>query len=101
MIKILFLKEYYNESYVKIANRIKSDDVCQCFLGYPDDYPCKSTIWNFNELITVHQLYNGLWDYFKINMNLKGYHQGTEVMQDSSFLEADKGHKKVSYPSRR
>ena len=35
MIKIEFLRTYYNLSDEKIARRIKSDDALQCFLSYP------------------------------------------------------------------
>jgi hypothetical protein len=35
MFKILVLKNYYNLSDEKTASRIRSDDVYQCFLGYP------------------------------------------------------------------
>jgi len=39
MIKIEFLRTYYDLSDEKTARRIKSDDACQCFLSYPQRIP--------------------------------------------------------------
>jgi IS5 family transposase len=98
MFKILFLMEYFDENYAKIAERIKSDEVCQCFLGYPTDLPCKSTIWNFREKIVKKGIYKEIWDDFIRLINNKGYYEGNAVSQDASFLIADPGHKKASHP---
>jgi hypothetical protein len=99
MFKILVIQAYYNLSDEKTSRKIKSDEVIKCFLGYPETFPCKSTIWNFREKISEIKLYDEIWDAFKM-ITIEGkYLLEKNVMQDTSFYTADKGQKKKDYPS--
>jgi hypothetical protein len=69
------------------------------FLSYPENYPCKSTIWNFREKLKDKCLMQEIWRIFKeYCVETEDIH-GKFVMQDASFYTADKGQKKKNYPS--
>lgn len=99
MLKINFLRVYYNLSDEKTARKIKSDDTCQCFLEYSEKYPCKSTIRNFREDMENMGLIGDIWNVFKNYAVEKACAYGKYVRQDASFFTTDKGQKKKDYPS--
>jgi hypothetical protein len=70
-------------------------------LGYPEKYPCKSTIWNFREKLTNMGLDVDIWQTFKKYTMEDKHRPGKFVRQDASFFTSDKGQKKKDYPSRR
>ena len=69
------------------------------FFLIPNEYPCKSTIWNFREKLSKKGLIREIWNAFKQYSVEKTYLPGKYVMQDASFYTVDKGQKKKDYPS--
>lgn len=98
MFKINFLKAYYDLSDEKTARKIKSDDAYQCFLGYPEKYPCKSTIWNSRKEIENMHIIKDIWNVFKDYAVKIADANGKFVSQDASFYTQDKGQKRKNYP---
>jgi len=99
MFKINFIRVYYDISDEKTARKIKSDDACQCFLGYSEEYPCSSTISNSRKEIENICIIKDIWNTFKNYVVEKANVLGKYVRQDASFFTTDKGQKKKDYPS--
>jgi IS5 family transposase len=98
MQKITFLKFILDKTDAQILNEIKNNEAYQCFLGYPKEYPCASTLWNFRERIKEKGLDNVIWDHSHFLIENHSIFKGFFQMQDASFFETDPGHQKVSVP---
>jgi IS5 family transposase len=68
------------------------------FWVIPNEYPRKSTIWNFREKLTKTGIMGEVWKIFKQFSTEGKYYPGKKVRQDASFYTTDKGQKKKDYP---
>jgi len=68
------------------------------FLGLPDNFPDKNTIWLFRTRMADFNLIEPIWDELMRQIEEKGYKVSKGVAVDASFIEADPGHKSADTP---
>ena len=98
MFKVLCLCESYNLSYRAAELEILDRISFQHFLGYPERFPDKSTIWAFKERMCKYNVDKPVWEELQRQINACGYTVKKGVSQDATFIDADPGHKPKDTP---
>ena len=96
LLKCLVLQSWYNlsdqELEVMIADRLSFRQ----FLGFPENIPDYTTVWNFRERLSKTNQLPKIWRTLQRQLNMKGLVVKTGMIQDASIIKADVG-KKRSY----
>lgn len=94
LLKCLVLQSWYNlsdqELEVMIADRLSFRQ----FLGFPENVPDYSTIWNFRERLVASKSLEKIWNELQKQLDDKGFTITKGVIQDASIIKADVGKKR-------
>ena len=93
MIKCLFLQGWYNLSDEELEYQIYNRLDFQSFLGFPQNIPDYSTVWNFREELTGNDVIEKIWEEQKGQLAKHNLKIKEGKIQDASFIEADPGKK--------
>jgi len=93
MIKCLFLQGWYNLSDEELEYQIYNRLDFQSFLGFPQNIPDYSTVWNFREELTGNDVIEKIWEEQKRQLAKHNLKIKEGKIQDASFIEADPGKK--------
>ena len=93
MIKCLFLQGWYNLSDEELEYQIYNRLDFQSFLGFPQNIPDYSTVWNFREELTKNDIIDNIWEEQKRQLAKHNLKIKEGKIQDASFIEADPGKK--------
>lgn len=98
MFKILFLQEWYGLSDPEVERQIVDRISFRKFLGFPENIPDYSTVWNFRERLSQTGKDKEIWKELQRQLNDKGLKVKKGVIQDATFITADPGHTKADKP---
>ena len=91
MVKLLVLQSWYGLSDPELERQAADRISFQRFLGFPDQPPDYSTVWQFRERLAVTKTDSLLWAELSRQLDAKGLRVRKGVAQDASFIEADPG----------
>ena len=94
LLKCLVLQSWYDlsdqELEIQIADRLSFRQ----FLGFPENVPDHSTIWNFRERLIGSKSLEKIWEQLQKQLDEKGFQITKGVIQDASIIKADVGKKR-------
>jgi len=91
MMKLLVLQQWYGLSDPELEKQALNRLDFQHFLGYPEQPPDYSTVWQFRERLASTGTDKFLWAELQRQLDEKGLRVRKGVAQDASFIEADPG----------
>ena len=91
MMKLLVLQQWYGLSDPELEKQALNRLDFQHFLGYPEQPPDYSTVWQFRERLASTGTDKLLWAELQRQLDEKGLRVRKGVAQDASFIEADPG----------
>jgi IS5 family transposase len=91
MVKLLVLQQWYGLSDPELERQASDRISFQRFLGYPEQPPDYSTVWQFRERLAATRTDELVWRELQRQLDAKGLRVRKGVAQDASFIEADPG----------
>lgn len=91
MLKMLVLQRFYSLSDEELEYQVADRISFQKFLGFPNQIPDYSTVWNFREYLSEDDLIDATWDELKRQMKEKGITFAEGKVQDATFIIAPPG----------
>jgi len=91
MMKLLVLQQWYGLSDPELEKQALNRLDFQHFLGYPEQPPDYSTVWQFRERLASTGTDKLLWAELQRQLDEKGLRVRKGVAQDASIIEADPG----------
>ena len=91
MVKLLVLQQWYGLSDPELEKQALNRLDFQHFLGWPEQPPDYSTVWQFRERLASTGADKFLWAELQRQLDEKGLRVRKGVAQDASFIEADPG----------
>jgi len=91
MVKLLVLQQWYGLSDPELEKQALNRLDFQHFLGYPEQPPDYSTVWQFRERLAATRTDELVWAELQRQLDEKGLRVRKGVAQDASFIEADPG----------
>ena len=89
--KLLVLQQWYGLSDPELEKQALNRLDFQHLLGYPEQPPDYSTVWQFRERLASTGTDKFLWAELQRQLDEKGLRVRKGVAQDASFIEADPG----------
>jgi len=90
----MLLQSWYGLSDQELEFQINDRLSFRNFLGFPDQVPDFTTIWNARERLKNAGVDVLIWGELQRQLAAKGYEIKKGVIQDASFIEADLGKKR-------
>ena len=91
MVKLLVLQQWIGLSDPELERQASDRISFQRFLGFPEQPPDYSTVWQFRERLAASMTDNLVWAELQRQLDAKGLRVRKGVAQDASFIEADPG----------
>ena len=91
MIKLLVLQSLYNLSDPELERQETDRISFRKFIGFNTEIPDFSTVWLFRERLIESGKYEGVWNTFQAQLDLKGLKITRGVIQDATIITADPG----------
>ena len=91
MVKLLVLQQWYGLSDPELEKQALNRLDFQHFLGWPEQPPDYSTVWQFRERLASTGTDSLIWAELQRQLDEKGLRVRKGVAQDASFIEADPG----------
>jgi IS5 family transposase len=91
MVKLLVLQQWYGLSDPELEKQALNRLDFQHFLGYPEQPPDYSTVWQFRERLAATRSDELVWAELQRQLDEKGLKVRKGVAQDASIIEADPG----------
>ena len=91
MVKILLLQQWYNLSDPQIEREIRDRISFMKFLGFPEKFPDRNTIWYFRERLSKTGKDRLVFNEIRDQIMAKRIRIKKGTMQDASFIESDRG----------
>jgi IS5 family transposase len=91
MVKLLVLQQWYGLSDIELERQAADRISFQRFLGWPNQPPDYSTVWQFRERLAATMTDAVLWRELQRQLDEAGLKVRKGVAQDASFIEADPG----------
>jgi len=91
MMKLLVLQQWYGLSDPELERQASDRISFQRFLGFPEQPPDYSTVWQFRERLAATRTDELVWAELQRQLDAKGLRVRKGVAQDASFIEADPG----------
>jgi IS5 family transposase len=91
MVKLLVLQQWYGLSDPELEKQALNRLDFQHFLGYPEQPPDYSTVWQFRERLAATRTDELVWAELQRQLDAKGLKVRKGVAQDASIIEADPG----------
>jgi IS5 family transposase len=91
MVKLLVLQQWYGLSDPELEKQALNRLDFQHFLGYPEQPPDYSTVWQFRERLAATRTDELVWAELQRQLDEKGLKVRKGVAQDASIIEADPG----------
>jgi len=91
MVKLLVLQQWYGLSDPELERQASDRISFQRFLGFPEQPPDYSTVWQFRERLAATRTDELVWAELQRQLDAKGLRVRKGVAQDASFIEADPG----------
>jgi IS5 family transposase len=91
MVKLLVLQQWYGLSDPELEKQASDRISFQRFLGFPEQPPDYSTVWQFRERLAATRTDELVWAELQRQLDAKGLRVRKGVAQDASFIEADPG----------
>jgi IS5 family transposase len=91
MVKLLVLQQWFGLSDPELEKQALNRLDFQHFLGYPEQPPDYSTVWQFRERLTSTGTDKFLWAELQRQLDERGLRVRKGVAQDASIIEADPG----------
>ena len=95
---ILVLLSWYGLSDPELERQANDRISFHKFLGFPERIPDRSTVWAFRERLIDTGKDERIWEELQRQINAKGLKSKEGVIQDSTFITVELGHKKVEEP---
>jgi len=90
-VKLLVLQQWYGLSDPELEKQALNRLDFQNFLGYPEQPPDYSTVWQFRERLAATRTDELVWAELQRQLDEKGLRVRKGVAQDASIIEADPG----------
>ena len=94
VVRSLLLQGWYGLSDPELEFACNDRLSFRNFLGFTDNIPDFSTIWNARERLKSAGVEEEIWAELQRQLNRKGYKVKEGVIQDASFVESDLGKKR-------
>jgi IS5 family transposase len=91
MVKLLVLQQWYGLSDPELERQAVNRIDFQRFLGFPEQPPDYSTVWQFRERLAATRTDSLVWAELQRQLGEKGLRVRKGVAQDASFIEVDPG----------
>jgi len=91
MVKLLVLQQWYGLSDIELERQALNRLDFQHFLGWPEQPPDYSKVWQFRERLASTGTDSLIWAELQRQLDEKGLRVRKGVAQDASFIEADPG----------
>jgi len=91
MVKLLVLQQWYGLSDPELERQASDRISFQRFLGFPEQPPDYSTVWQFRERLAATRTDELVWAELQRQLDEKRLRVRKGVAQDASFIEADPG----------
>ncbi len=91
MVKLLVLQQWHGLSDPELERQVADRLSFQRFLGFPEEAPDYSTVWQFRERLASTGKERELWEELQRQMDERGLKVKKGVAQDASFITADPG----------
>jgi IS5 family transposase len=91
MVKLLVLQQWYGLSDPELEKQALNRLDFQHFLGYPEQPPDYSTVWQFRERLAATRTDELVWQELQRQLDEAGLRVRKGVAQDASIIEADPG----------
>ena len=91
MVKLLVLQQWYGLSDPELEKQALNRLDFQHFLGYPEQPPDYSTVWQLRERLAATRTDELVWAELQRQLDEKGLRVRKGVAQDASIIEADPG----------
>jgi IS5 family transposase len=91
MVKLLVLQQWYGLSDMELEKQALNRLDFQHFLGFPEQPPDYSTVWQFRERLAATRTDELVWRELQIQLDERGLKVRKGVAQDASIIEADPG----------
>ena len=91
MVKLLVLQQWYGLSDPELEKQALNRLDFQHFLGYPEQPPDYSTVWQFRERLAATRTDELVWAELQRQLDEQGLRVRKGVAQDASIIEADPG----------
>jgi transposase, IS5 family len=91
MVKLLVLQQWYGLSDPELEKQALNRLDFQHFLGYPEQPPDYSTVWQFRERLAATRTDELVWRELQRQLDERGLKVRKGVAQDASIIEADPG----------
>jgi len=94
VVRSLLLQSWYGLSDPELEFSCHDRLSFRNFLGFTEDIPDFSTIWNARERLKNADVEDKIWAELQRQLDAKGYEVKGGVIQDASFIESDLGKKR-------
>jgi IS5 family transposase len=91
MMKLLVPQQWYGISDMELERQTADRISFQRLLGWPEQLPDYSTVWQLRERLASTRTDKLLWAELQRQLDAKGLRVRKGVAQDASFIEADSG----------
>jgi len=91
MVKLLVLQQWYGLSDEELERQANDRLSFRSFLGYPEEMPDSTTIWQFRERLASTGRDRLVWEELQRQLDEKNLRVKKGVAQDASFITADPG----------
>jgi len=91
MMKLLVIQQWIGLSDPELERQASDRISFQRFLGYPEQPPDYSTVWQFRERLAATRTDGLVWAELQRQLDEAGLRVRKGVAQDASFIEADPG----------
>ena len=91
MITLLVLQALYNLSDPELERQVTDRSSFRKFIGFTAEIPDFLTAWLFLERLIESGKYEGVWNTFQAQRDLKGLKINRGVIQDATIITADPG----------
>ena len=98
MMKLLVLQQWYGLSDPELERQVADRISFQRFLGFPENLPDYSTVWQFRERLAESGRDKLIWEELQRQLDAKGLKVKKGVVQDASFITSDPGHAPADKP---
>jgi len=100
VVRSMLLQAWYGLSDPELEFQCHDRLSFRNFLGFPDRIPDFTTIWKIRDRLKESGVDKKIWDELQRQLNVKGYRVKKGVIQDASFIEADRGKKRCQQEKR-
>jgi IS5 family transposase len=91
MVKLLVLQQWYGLSDEELERQASDRLSFQRFLGYPEETPDSTTVWQFRERLMNTSRDRLVWEELQRQLEERGLRVRKGVAQDATFITADPG----------